>query len=641
MQNQKNINYWLIQIKSSDFQLIKALSVNELKVYPVKPGKSTIRQDDKIIIWKTGKNAGCYAVATAVSDTGEWPVPENELPFFRTTPSVESTIQLKIDLNLWDKPLLKKDFAGSQMFDRFSEELPGINYKITQRHYTFLKELAHKKISGPDAEKGFIPHAKSTDHPLNLILYGPPGTGKTYTAISLAVAIIENKSLEKISKKDRSKLRYRFSEYLSEGQIGFVTFHDAYSYEDFVEGVKPRTENQEVIYDIEEGIFKQLAFEAKRNMLETLMTNLPKKEIKISFNQLYKAFVQYLKSDQFKTFVTIGQNRAYLHRIGRNGDFIVRKENTYNTITVSKNKLRIIYENLPDIEQISDTDAEIKALIGVVNTNIYLSVFQELKNFENEYIKALAMLQFQGEVSDNTVESFELGELAGMIKDQTKKYVLIIDEINRGNISNIFGELITLLEEDKREGNTEGLLIQLPFSKSYFSVPSNLYLIGTMNTAGQSIELLDPALRRRFDFLELEPEPSVIKQVNKTQFVDGIDLVKMLNAINERIELLIGRDFRIGHTYFLNLTSLADLKGVFLHKIVPLLQEYFEGDFFRIGLILGKDFVQKKEIDGAAVFADFDLGHFDTQALESFKLQPIKNLTSAAFIRIYDKDYSN
>ncbi len=638
MQKVKNINYWLLQIKSSDFHLLKALKANVLKVYPVKLGRTKIQTGDKIIIWKSGKNAGCYALATATSAAGEWAYPKNELPFFKKNPSTNSNVELKIDLNLWDNPVQKELLKENKLFDRFAEELPGLNYKVTEEHYTFISELAKENLLKIKKQKDLIPLTKTTNHPLNLILYGPPGTGKTYNAISLAVAIIENKSLEKVNKKDRSKLRLRFNEYMNEGQIGFVTFHHAYTYEDFVEGVKPRAENQNIVYDIEEGIFKQLAFEAKRNMLETLMSNIPKKEIKISFNQLYKAFLQYINSDQFNSFVTYNKHRVYLHRISRNGDFIVRKENTYNTNTVSKNKMRTVYESVPTIEQINHVDADIKALVGGVNTNIFYGVFKELKYFETEYIKALSMLQQQGEASDKTVESFELGTLADQIKEQTKKYVLIIDEINRGDVSNIFGELITLLEEDKREGNAEGLLVQLPYSKSHFCVPSNLYIIGTMNTAGQSLEMLDLALRRRFDFLEMEPDPSIIKKVNKTHLIDGIDLVKILTAINERIEILIGRDYRIGHAHFLNISTLAELKMVFKRKIMPLLQDYFEGDYLRIGLILGKDFVKKKEVKKGNIFADFDLSEFEEDDLESYHLQTINDLSKEAFIRIYDKN---
>ena len=638
MQRQKDISYWLFQIKPSDFQLEKALSANELKVYPVKSGRSKIRKGDKIIIWKVGRKPGCYALATAASEIGRWPYSENERAFFNHAQPDAPNVKLRVDLNLWNNPLESKQLAENRLFNRFGSELPGINYKVTQRHYTTVKELAQENLKQDRSQEVFVPFRKSTDHPLNLILFGPPGTGKTYTAISLAVAIIENKSLVKISRDDRTKLRMRFNEYMTEGQIGFVTFHHAYTYEDFVEGVKPHAENKSVTFKIEEGIFKQLAFEAKRNMLETLMSSIPKKAIKISFNQLYKSFVQYVKSDQFKSFVSKNDQRIYLHRIARNGDFIVRKEKSYNTITISKNKLKSVYDLGFGADQVIKNNTEVREIIGEINFNIFHGVYKELKKFETEFTKALAMLQQKGEASDKTVESFEFGALADQIKDQTKKYVLIIDEINRGDISKIFGELITLVEEDKREGNAEGLIVQLPYSKSHFCVPSNLYIIGTMNTAGQSLDQLDLALRRRFDFLEMEPDPAVIKKVNKTKVIDGIDLVKMINAINERIEILLGRDYRIGYTYFLNLASLADLKEVFLYKIIPLLLEYFEGDYLRIGLVLGKDFVKKSKVKNTAVFADFDLSVFEAEALETYKMQSIEKLSREAFIRIYDKE---
>ena len=284
MQNTKDKNYWLFQIKPSDYQLENALKANELNVYPVKSRRSKIQKGDKIILWKAGRQGGCYALATATSEIGEWPYSENGLAFFKNTEDVEPNVKMKIDLNLWDHPLEKKSLTKNKIFDKFKKELPGINYKVTQEHYSIVAELAKESFEENKTAQEFIPYHKLNNHPLNLILFGPPGTGKTYTAISLAVAIIENKSLQKISRIDRSKLRLRFNEYMSEGQIGFVTFHPAYTYEDFVEGVKPHTENQSVTYNIEEGIFKQLAFEAKRNMLETLMSHVPKTEIKIGFN---------------------------------------------------------------------------------------------------------------------------------------------------------------------------------------------------------------------------------------------------------------------------------------------------------------------------------------------------------------------
>lgn len=253
------------------------------------------------------------------------------------------------------------------------------------------------------------------------------------------------------------------------------------------------------------------------------------------------------------------------------------------------------------------------------------------------------------------------------------KYALFIDEINRGNISSIFGELITLIEEDKRLGENE-IFVELPYSKEKFGVPPNLYIIGTMNTADRSVEALDAALRRRFSFTEMAPEAQLLnpyyrlgkawgdfwieteskefwekwhavesgildlaglskdekayteltknwkenqlaewRQITNYESIfansiidsnNGIRLDWLLNTINTRIEKLLDKDHQIGHSYFLSVNSLEDLKAAFQNKIIPLLQEYFFGDYGKIGLVLGKDFVLKNTTQ--AIFADFD-----------------------------------
>ena len=186
--------------------------------------------------------------------------------------------------------------------------------------------------------------------------------------------------------------------------------------------------------------------------------------------------------------------------------------------------------------------------------------------------------------------------------DPTNDYAIFIDEINRGNVSAIFGELITLIEDDKRIGSANEIKVRLPYSKSEFGVPSNLFIIGTMNTDDRSVEALDTALRRRFSFMEIMPDPSLLTNIVFNEF----NLTEVLEAINERIEVLLDRDHTIGHSYFLKLKSgdVNGLKSVFANNIIPLLQEYFYHDYEKIALILGEGFIKIKE-NKTVKFANF------------------------------------
>jgi 5-methylcytosine-specific restriction endonuclease McrBC GTP-binding regulatory subunit McrB len=204
--------------------------------------------------------------------------------------------------------------------------------------------------------------------------------------------------------------------------------------------------------------------------------------------------------------------------------------------------------------------------------------------------------------------------------DSDNNYAIFIDEINRGNVSAIFGELITLIEADKRIGATNELKVKLPYSKKEFGVPPNLFIIGTMNTADRSVEALDTALRRRFSFVEMMPDVKVIEEKKFTDY----DRVKIMNLINQRIEVLLDRNYTLGHSYFIK----EDFINSFKNEIIPLLQEYFYNDYGKIGLVLGKGFVREKAItikNDKSIFADFDTKN-EVDITKSYELIPFTEI---------------
>ena len=364
--------------------------------------------------------------------------------------------------------------------------------------------------------------------PLNQILFGAPGTGKTYRTKKMAVEIINGKK-----EKDRSReeINKEYEELIEAGQIVFTTFHQSLSYEDFIEGIKPETIDGNVTYEVKDGIFKQLCSRAIQNNL-----NIGDLVGGYEITKITPEIV-YLKKPKAETIVPIPK---YL--IDQLSKLVHEGKINYEDI---KNKIAI--DEMPET-----TERYI--------LNGYPNIFAQL------------------------VEKINTSN-----KKNKQNYVLIIDEINRGNVSAIFGELITLLEEDKRKGNPEHTEVKLSYSGKEFSVPNNVYIIGTMNTADRSVEALDTALRRRFSFVEMRPKPDILSEVG------DVKLKELLETINERIELLIDKDHQIGHSYFIGIQNIVDLKRTFKDKIIPLLEEYFYRDFGKIGLVLGGAFIEPVE----------------------------------------------
>ena len=637
MGNKLSINYWLFQNNPKKFKLREALQQEALKTFVVKAHQAKIKKGDKVIIWQSGENAGCYALATVTSNVENDQAKQQEVPFFREVPKENKRVHINIDYNLWSKPITKDFIPLSKSFDRFYGGLSGTNYKATEEQFEEIINLVEQQDILAEPSIAYNPQT-SLNHPLNLILHGAPGTGKTYHAINYALSIIENRTLEELEMEPRDALRHRFNEYLEEGWIQYVTFHPSYAYEDFVEGIKPQTTQQgNVVYEVEDGVFKYISLTAKRHLVEVLLSLIPVQEVKIDYDSLYSSFLLYLGSDDFNSFESRTGKRMLLQKVARNGNLTVRPENSFLAYTIFKTKLKKLYKSFQSINDIKHTQNDINLLLGGVNTRAYWSVFNELKKFEPSFVQAL-MEEDQGDIQlpEEGIEAFDMSNLSEVAKNRAGKFVLIIDEINRGDIAGVFGDMITLIEEDKRESNPEALKIILPFSKTYFCVPPNLHIIGTMNTADRNVKPLDAALRRRFTFVKQKPTLEVLNQTP----ISGVDLKRMLDKINQRISILLDEDHVIGHSYFLEVNSFAELKSVFANKVLPLLQEYFYGDFGKVGLVLGKEFLVERN------FSSDDFANFDYEYMHEltdkkvYHIRNVEELEPAAFIRIYEKDFT-
>ncbi|SDG01860.1 McrB family protein [Chitinophaga filiformis] len=460
------------------------------------------------------------------------------------------------------------DPTDDDLIDKIKEALLYLEDNVGNQIRSIMQMKSGEAVSQPRSK-----------HPLNQILFGPPGTGKTYSTIEKALRIIGEEAEQNLNWADRTAVQTQFQKRVSEERIIFTTFHQSMSYEDFIEGIKPATtDNNHVIYEIQNGIFKKLCLDAQ------------KKEIKNSnFEAVYKQLLNEIDHAD--------GNKLILETLVRAKEFTIYK-NSNNNIKFHAN-----------------TE---KAYEGVIKKEV---LEQYLKTGEASdwasYTKALGEYVKQKYKYNQAVESVD------------GNFVLIIDEINRGNMSQIFGELITLIEDNKRLGKEEQLYVTLPYSKDVFGVPSNLYIIGTMNTADRSVEALDAALRRRFVFHEIAPQGSLITKEgllrDQRGILNGIELESLLNKINTRIEVLLNRDHLIGHSFFMQVNSIEKLTEAFQNKIIPLLQEYFYGDYGKIGLVLGEGFVRAKHTGGNTVFARFN--NYDSSVLEGKIIYEIVDYT--------------
>ena len=475
---------------------------------------------------------------------------------------------------------------------------------------------------------------------LNQIFFGPPGTGKTYHTINESIKIVDPE-FYRLNHNKRDKLKERFrllllnNENEDFGQIGFTTFHQSFSYEDFIEGIKPiepKDGDTFLKYEIQEGVFKKVcrlandSIEAVTIDSDSLISLSQEVYDKAHFYKMSLGNTQNESDNEVYNYCI--ENHCITIGFGEGLDFSTKdekelrafgQEHNLQPFPINEMNLFCNYLKNDDYVVISYGNNYVRAIGKVVGDYEFREVSPFPNNSDWKHFRKVEWLFtdkkisakeiYNKNLSQQTIYKLDKKEIKQdlFVKEKQvdslklpknpKNFVLIVDEINRGNVSSIFGELITLIEKDKRNGTEEELSVILPYSKKEFKVPHNVYIIGTMNTADRSIEALDTALRRRFSFREMPPKPSLILTEGRLKdskgMIGDINVVEILKTINDRIEKLIDKDHKIGHSYFLNIKTEAELKVAFKDKVIPLLEEYFFGDFGKISLVLGSSFITK------------------------------------------------
>lgn len=642
-----------VDFRNPDTYWVRSSRERENRVYPTKPLVSFILKGKELSGgWSrpTGAAARLHNAGFIIVDQNDHPIDRLD----RYAYLIDGADRIRLcALNYFVEPA--RELAASEVSIHASDvatalglknDFPNICQALGREKFQKLADVPPPNVTGPNPSSTtvftftLISHPETatvTDNkislstpPENLILYGPPGTGKTYRTAYEAVRICLGSMVagELSAPGRRSELMVRYRELVSDGRIDFVTFHQSMSYEEFVEGLRPTTGEENVEVEekssendgfrlrVEDGIFKRISEAARLDVgANGQIPHLDRKKavyylsldrniddlfkVSIDSNRIFLGVAQGIdwSSSEFEDREAVEKawqdahpsagkrckdiEGAYFFRgVAENGDYVVLPQGLNRILAFGK----IVgdYEFDPQakgaqhsrrVEWIwhDENGAERSGFFSIKFSS--RAPMYRLKSHHIDW-DALEEIVFENKGSS----VLEAGDLSNGIQN----YVLIIDEINRANISKVFGELITLLEPDKRLGADNEIRLKLPYSKKKFGVPTNLHIIGTMNTADRSIALLDTALRRRFAFKELMPDPSVLPTD-----VDGISLQMLLRTLNDRIEYLFDREHQIGHAYFTGCKSRDEIEVVMRDRVIPLLAEYFYEDWAKVAAVLG------------------------------------------------------
>ncbi|WP_282068232.1 EVE domain-containing protein [Olleya namhaensis] len=721
-------NYWVFQGNPNVYNITKALEAGHLKSWKVAAHKDKIKIGDKVILWQTGKNAGCYALAEIISEVSVFEEEKVEEQYYVNPLNSSSTdrVKLRVIKNLVYDPILWNDLKEDPAFTDFKAGNQGTNFSASKEEYETLLELLDKDdasiytsiISKFPKEKldqyisilkEFVSNnnlsyddnrtslnVRKSKNRLVLIIgsrYGfvIEGTGENTVFSFVSDKIISEKHEQYNDKSGNPENSY----YNTVNEItplkidvlegckteldkGYKSPYRKYENIDFINAVfnlaiKHDKKGNTTTSNTTNMIVNQILYGPPGTgktfyLKDQLFDKYTSKETSISQEQNFETVVGSCSWWQVIGIALLDMGTSKVSDIFEH-KWVMKKANLSNSktirptlwgqlqshtvnecvhVNVSSRQQPLIFNKTEDSyweileDQVKELVPELYDLKEAVENynpdpdkiinNYDFVTFHQSFAYE-DFIEGIKPISpEEGEESKELGYRIENGvfkELCIKAKnDPDNKYAIFIDEINRGNVSAIFGELITLIEVDKRQGAKNEMSIKLPYSKTEFSVPSNIDIYGTMNTADRSVEALDTALRRRFEFKEMMPDENVIKQ----ESVGGLMLSNVLRKINERIELLIDRDHTIGHSYFVGVDTEQKLANAFNNKIIPLLQEYFYGDYGKIGLILGNGFVFRKD-NKSAGFADFKYENANDFITNTFILNKVDSNTVLDAVR--------